>query len=260
MHAKKYSILVILFVLLALWGCNKPPTKTAKALNSENQANQPKPDGNVAPTGDNSAAFSNNAAQDVPPSTASPRAANGEADSSSPNQVQLTIPAGTAITIRLQQRLSSASAVPGERFEAVLEEPIVVQDQVLAPVGTLVRGHVVAVVHSGRLHHPGELGLTLDSLLVNQQSVPLATSRVFARGASHKKRNWAWIGGGSGGGALIGALAAGGKGALIGSGVGAAAGTTTALLTGKKEVTLGSERQLRFRLQHEVSLPGTNAG
>jgi len=106
------------------------------------------------------------------------------------------------------------------------------------------------------LHHPGELGLTLDTVTVGQENIPLATSSVVARGRSHKKRNWGFIGGGTGGGALIGALAAGGKGALIGSGIGAVAGTTAAFVTGKKDVGFGNERRLRFRLNHDVSLLG----
>jgi hypothetical protein len=154
----------------------------------------------------------------------------------------------------LQQRLSSATAVPGERFEAVLEEPLVAGDKVVVPAGTMVEGHVVSARHSGRLHHPGILGLTLDNLIVDQRNIPLATSEIAARGKSHKKRNWGFIGGGAGGGAAIGALAGGGPGALIGTGVGAAAGTTTAFITGKKNVTFGSERLLRFRLHQEVTL------
>ena len=123
-------------------------------------------------------------------------------------------------------------------------------------MGAPATGHVVLARRSGRLRHPGELGLTLDSVTVGQENIRLATSDVVARGGSHKKRNWAFIGGGTGGGALIGALAAGGKGALIGSGIGAAAGTTTAVLTGKKDVAFGVERRLRFRLDHNVSLAG----
>src|SRR6516225_8384723 len=100
------------------------------------------------------------------------------------------LPAGTSITVRLQQRLSSASAAPGERFEAVLEEPLVAGDRVVVPAGTLVEGHVVSAHHSGRLHHPGKLGLTLDNLIVDQRTIPLATSEISAHGKSHKKRNW----------------------------------------------------------------------
>ena len=138
----------------------------------------------------------------------------------------------------------------------MVDEPVVVGDQIVVPVGAVAEGHVTIARRSGRLHHPGELGLTLDRVTVDQQIIDLTTSRVVARGGSHKKRNWGWIGGGTGGGALIGALAAGGKGALIGSGIGAAAGTTTAFITGKKDVVFGNERRLRFRLNQDVSMFG----
>ena len=130
------------------------------------------------------------------------------------------------------------------------------ENQIVIPVGSTVYGHVVSARRSGRLRHPGEISLTLDSVVVNQQTIPLATSHVVARGGSHKKRNLAWIGGGTGGGALIGALAGAGKGALIGGGVGAAAGTTVALVTGKKDVIFPAERRLRFRLRQDVTLAG----
>ena len=129
-------------------------------------------------------------------------------------------------------------------------------NQVIVPTGSLVTGHVTSARRSGRLRHPGEISLTLDSVTIGDRRVPVQTSSLVARGGSHKKRNLAWIGGGTGGGALIGALAAGGKGALIGSGIGAAAGTTTAFLSGRKDVGFAAERRLRFRLNHDVSLAG----
>lgn len=168
----------------------------------------------------------------------------------------LVIPAGTPITVRLQNSVSSRYSVPGQPFEAVLDQPIVVDNEVVVPTGSLITGHVTSARRSGRLRHPGEIALTLDSVTIGQRRVLVETSSVVARGGSHKKRNLAWIGGGTGGGALIGALAAGGKGALIGSGIGAAAGTTTAFLTGKKDVGFSAERRLRFRLNREVSLAG----
>ena len=56
-----------------------------------------------------------------------------------------------------------------------------------------------------------------------------------------ESNNIAVIGGGSGLGAVIGALAGGGKGALIGAGAGAAAGTAGAAATGKREVGVAAE-------------------
>jgi len=244
MDPRRYAIVTILSALLWVNGCHKSSTQGTTASNSGDQttATQPSRDGAAA---DNLPATST--AASAPQDT---QTAQNEAPP------KLVLPTGTPITVRLQQRLSSATAVPSERFAAVVDEPIMVGDQIVVPVGAVVEGHVTVARRSGRLRHPGELGLTLDRVTVGQQIITLTTSRVVARGRSHKKRNWGWIGGGTGGGAVIGALAAGGKGALIGSGIGAAAGTTTALVTGKKDVVFGSERRLTFRLNQDISMFG----
>lgn len=255
MRARSYLV-ALLLPLLLLCGCNKRPSQTASALNSDNgasaaAADSANPDGVNPPSQSNGTAANSQFAPSTNPLT--PEAAT---ENPAPAPAPLVIPAGTSITIRLQQGLSSASSVAGERFDAVLDQPLVAQDQTVVPVGTEVLGHVVLARRSGRLRHPGELALTLDTIVINQQKVPIVTSDIVARGASHKRRDWGWIGGGTGGGALIGALAGGGKGALIGGGIGAAAGTTTAFLTGKKDVGFGVERRLRFRLHRDLTLPG----
>ena len=60
------------------------------------------------------------------------------------------------------------------------------------------------------------------------------------------------IGDGSGFGALVGGLAGGGESLLIGAGAGAAAGTTGAALTGKKNVYLPVETVLTFQLNEAL--------
>ncbi len=164
------------------------------------------------------------------------------------------IPANTAIYIRLQQSLSSKTAQPGQDFSAVLDEPLVIDGQTLAPEGAAVTGKVVAANESGHLHNAGYLRITLSTLIVNGKTVPLQTNSVFVSGGSYKKRNLAIVGGGAGGGALLGALIGGGKGAAIGSVAGAAGGTTAAYATGKKEVGFVAERRLGFRLTQPLSI------
>lgn len=168
-------------------------------------------------------------------------------------QQVVTVPAGTPIAIRMQTSVSSASASAGEHFQATLDDPIVAGGKTLAARGADVTGHVVSARNSGRLHKPGYLRLTLDSVAVNGKSTPIATSSIFLEASSHKKRNAILIGGGTGAGALIGGLVGGPKGALIGAGAGAAAGTGTAYATGKKEVAVGVERRLTFRLREPLA-------
>jgi hypothetical protein len=136
-----------------------------------------------------------------------------------------------------------------------LDEPIVIEGRTVAARGAAVTGRVLAAKASGRLHDPGYLRIALVSLKVGGKPVSVATSSIFAKGGAHQNRNLAMMGGGAGTGALVGGLAGGGKGALIGTGAGAAAGTGAAYATGKKEVSLGEERRLTFRLAQAVDVP-----
>jgi hypothetical protein len=244
-----------LLLLLASFGCSRKTDQAAQTASPADPNAAVQTANNAAPDANAPTQPATGVAPTLANSTVNPNQANAN-----PNQVEvaqaLTLPAGTPITVRLQQSLSSASARPGERFDAVIDQPVAVGDRVLLPAGTPVTGHVTVARRSGRLRHPGELGLALDTVTVGQQQLRLNTASVVARGGSHKKRNFAWIGGGAGGGALIGALAGGGKGALIGGPIGAAAGTTTAFITGKKDVGFGAERRLTFRLRYDVNLAG----
>ena len=165
----------------------------------------------------------------------------------------LMVPANTAIYVRLQQSISSATAQSGQNFSAELDEPLVVEGQTLAPKGAPITGKVVAARDSGHLHSAGYLRITLSSITLNGKTVPLQTNSIFVSGGSYKKRNLAFVGGGAGGGALLGALVGGGKGAAIGSTVGAAGGITAAYATGKKEVGFIAERRLGFRLTQPLN-------
>jgi hypothetical protein len=92
-----------------------------------------------------------------------------------------SIPAGTVVVIRLQSDLSSAGLDSGDLFQAVLDGPLVVQGQTLAPSGTTITGRVLAA-RASEPHAPGYLRLTLSTVVLNGKAVDVHTSSVFCKG------------------------------------------------------------------------------
>lgn len=161
--------------------------------------------------------------------------------SASPN-----IPAGSPITVRINEDLSSESAEAGDTFTGTLTQPLIVNEKTVFPKGAAVTGRVISAKKSGRLSDPGVLELRLVSIGTGTQSTNVSSQPFVIKGASHTKSNVAKIGGGTAAGAIIGAIVGGGKGAAIGAGVGAGAGTATAAATGKRPATVESEAVLEF--------------
>ncbi len=173
----------------------------------------------------------------------------------------VSIPAGTALRVRLEQSISTKANRPGDRFGATLVEPVTVGGRRLIPAGTAFTGRVMEAKRSGRLKGRAVLAVELDSFQLNGVRYSVATAADFRESGRHRKRNWIFIGGGTGLGTALGAMAGGPAGALIGAGAGAAAGTTGAYLTGRKNVSLPAETRLTFRLRREVPVNlGANAG
>lgn len=166
----------------------------------------------------------------------------------------VTVPESTAIYVTLDQAIASDQNRPGDHFQATVSEPVVIDGKTVIPQGAHAEGLVVDAKQSGRLMGRARLQLALQSVEVNGQEYDLQTTARTRIGGNHKKRNWAWIGGGAGGGALIGAAAAGGKGALIGGPIGAGAGTVAAMLTGKKDIKLRPETPLTFELAEPLTV------
>ena len=166
----------------------------------------------------------------------------------------VTLPENTAIRVTLDQALSSDLSKAGDRFEATVSEPVVIEGKTVIPQGAHAEGWVVDARQSGRLMGRARLQLALQSVAVDGNGYYVRTISSPKIGRDHKKRNWEWIGGGAGGGALIGALAGGGTGALIGGPVGAGAGATVAIVTGKKDIKLRAETTLKFELAEPVTI------
>jgi hypothetical protein len=166
----------------------------------------------------------------------------------------VTVPELTPIHVTLDQAVTSNQNRPGDHFDATVSEPVVVDGKTVIPQGAHAEGIVVDAKPSGRLMGRARLQLALQSVDVSSQPYDVRTTSSARIGRDHKKRNWAWIGGGAGGGALIGAAAAGGKGALIGGPIGAAAGTTVAFVTGHRDIKLRPETPVTFKLAEPLTI------
>jgi hypothetical protein len=157
-----------------------------------------------------------------------------------------TIPGGTNLSVRIVENLSSATSQPGDVFHGTLADDVEVNGKIIFPHGADVTGRVTDAKSSGRLSAPGILELALTDIRATNVNAKIATEPLKMEGTSHGKANTAKIGGGAAIGAVIGAIAGGGKGAAIGTVVGGAAGAGTAAATGKREATVETEALLTF--------------
>jgi len=128
-------------------------------------------------------------------------------------QRSVVIPAGTRLTVRLNEELSTENRRKGSVFSARVEKPVTVDGLVVVPVGSLAYGRILDVERNKRIDRP-KIDGTLTSLMIRGREVPIVTDVVGAEG----KR-----GGGLvkiGAGTLIGAIAgAPVAGAAVGAGV-----------------------------------------
>jgi hypothetical protein len=168
--------------------------------------------------------------------------------------VYVTIPAGTGISVRTIDAIDSTKSRVGDRFQASLEEPLMVDGNVVAAKGADVYGRLAESKESGTFTGRSQLRLELTGIVANGQTVPVVTGEYEltgkSRGASTAKRTV----GGAAVGSIIGAIAGGGKGAAIGAGVGAGVGAGSEIITKGDQVNVPSETLLDFSLQQDVSI------
>jgi len=187
------------------------------------------------------------------PLTLRPSEAGTGADPQTTTNV--TIPAGTLISVRTIDDIDSTKNHPGDRFQASLEEPVVVDGNVVVAKNADVYGRLTESKKSGTFTGKSELQLELTGIVVNGQTLPLVTGEYEltgkSRGASTAKRT---IGGAAVGG-IIGAIAGGGKGAGIGAAVGGGAGAGSEIITKGDQVKVPTETLLDFTLEQDVTIP-----
>jgi hypothetical protein len=167
----------------------------------------------------------------------------------------LTIPAGTFVTVRLMGGLSSDTNQEGDGFSGTLEQPIVVDGWVVARRGQIAVGRVVQVQKAGRVKGVSSMGVALSDLpVVDGRQLAVQSQLVQTSAGTSKGRDAAGIATTTGIGAAIGGAVDGGPGAGIGAAAGAAAGIAGVLLTPGRPTVLPPETLLTFRLQEPITI------
>jgi len=171
-----------------------------------------------------------------------------------PKPRKVSIPAGTSFAVRMIDSVDSGVNQPGETFRASLDAPVDVDGEEVLPRGAEVTVRLAEAKSAGRVTGRGELKLELAYFEYNGRRYTLDTTDVSKQGRSEGKRSAATIGGAAAVGAIIGAIAGGGKGAAIGSVAGAGAGTAATVITKGQQVKVPSETLLEFKLESPVTV------
>ena len=180
-------------------------------------------------------------------------------------QPPVVVPAGTVIPVTLTNRITTKNARDGDGVYGKTSFPITVNNKIVIPEGSHVRGKVTEILRPGRVKGKAELTITFQTLVLpSGETIPIYTSLAGAGGAGTRKGEATVQGDSSKGddaktvgtttaqGALIGVIADHGRGALIGGGVGAGAGTAAVLLTRGKDLVLEPGTTLEIVLDRPI--------
>jgi type IV secretion system protein VirB10 len=190
------------------------------------------------------------------------------ADAAQPDP-ELEVPAGTDIPIALTTYLNSRSSQVGDSFYAETVYPIWIQQRMVIPRGSVVKGTVTDVERPGRIKGKGRLAIRLDSILLPngvRRDLNAAFKGIHGPGTEKLDRQTEMVeidstvgtdtktvAGTTATGAVIGAMADHSlKGAGIGAGVGGAAGIAAVFLSRGRDLVLSPGTQFDIELRQPI--------
>ncbi len=178
-------------------------------------------------------------------------------DNTQTGGISLNIPNDTQLRLSLTSEINTKTARVGDRFTAKVITPASYE-------GALVEGHITSVEKSGRVSGKTELGLTFDTIIledgrkgrleaqleriVESETVKKVDDEGTIESGSRTKDSQVRGGVGAAAGAVIGGIAGGVKGALLGMILGGAAGVGTVYVEGNKDLVLEPGTEMIIRI------------
>jgi len=195
-------------------------------------------------------------AQTAPPQAAAPKT--------------VTVPAGQKLLMQLKSDINTKTARPGAGVYMETSFPVSIDNVMAVPAGTYVQGVIDSVKRSGRVKGRAEVLFHFTTLIFPSGytvSVPGAVNDVpgadngkvvnkegTVQADGTKGKDAGTIAGPAAEGAVVGALARGAKGALIGSGIGGALGLAEVLFTRGNEINYPPGTAVEMVLQRPLTL------
>jgi hypothetical protein len=183
-------------------------------------------------------------------------------------QTNRSLPAGTAMKIKLQTTLATFSSKQGDAFTGRVTEPVALDGKTIIPVGSTVQGTVGRVAEPRRVEGRPMIALfphtvilpngtrydlnatVVDTNLHNGSDV---NNEGQFKGRARARGDNVELAAGAAGGGLIGGLAGGGKGFLVGAAIGAGA-TTIHWLTKHHSAILPAGTELVMELSRPMEM------
>ena len=182
----------------------------------------------------------------------------------------LTVPSGQKLLMQLKSGINTKTAKAGDGVYLETSFPVSIDNTMAIPAGTYVQGVIDNVKRSGRIKGRAEVLFHFTTLIFpsgytvsvpgSVNDVPGAdNTRVVNKEGSvkadgSKGKDVGTIDGPTAQGALIGAIANGGKGALLGSGIGGAVGLAEVLFTRGNEINYPAGTPVEMVLQRPITL------
>ncbi len=198
--------------------------------------------------------FTGNAGRSAPAAALAPAAVPSNSMASAASGGDVTIPAGQSLLVRMIDGVDSAKNHVGDVFHGSLETDVTVGNTIVARKGTDVYGRLANAEKSGTFTGKSELQLELTRMVIDGKDYPVVSSDYTLQGKGQGASTAKKVGGIAAAGAIIGAIAGGGKGAAIGAVAGGATGAGVQVLTKGAQVKVPSETLLEFRLQQPATV------
>jgi hypothetical protein len=167
----------------------------------------------------------------------------------------IMIPAGTEIQVKMIDAVNSRSSRVNSLFRSALSGPITAENKVVVPAGADVYIKLVNAKSAGSIKGSSELEVVLDHVVVQGETIPLASSSVRLKSASRGEQTAKRTVIGGAAGAIVGGIFGGGRGAAIGAGVGAGGTLAYQALTKGPEVRIPQQARLDFTLAEPIQVP-----